>query len=234
MKSWLKKCLMWFTGTLLSLMVCYGLTYEPAPTSVELTSKYPNINQDSVVLENKKILCPFWRLVVRSGLIDNPQEPVSVSKIIEVAEKLGCANFDCGLVALTVSYGQDMLGKVDLEHLDTAKGVAHQCGLTFKPNGVVVDDGVRQQTIDSLRQVSNNGRLDYQQLLDVKLEICRQQGVKITSAGQAEVKLIYTYLGGVDNGYITVDDVDRFFHSEMPWKKSNKWIRFVLFNQIDD
>jgi hypothetical protein len=147
----------------------------------------------------------------------------------------GCKIFGCGSVATLVSTGQlthghDLIkgkakfGYVNITRLHKARGVAHECGLTFDKFGTEVSDSARASTLARFKEISgsNNhpGELSKEDLMLVKKEICKKQGVMITRAGAIEVALIYSYLGGHDRGFIEYDDVARLFHAEMPKVKS--------------
>jgi hypothetical protein len=48
------------------------------------------------------------------------------------------------------------------------------------------------------------------------------------------VNLIFTYLGGVDNGYILLSDVDHLFHGRMPANKTKYMIGAPLFQHLKE
>lgn len=206
------------------------------PTSEDLRSKYPSIEDGSHRLEKKEILCPFWRLIERSGTLDainkskNSDVIISIRNIVKKATEFGCEWIGCGAVATLVSAGQmthrgtTKLFSVNISKLHRAKGVAHECGLTFEKGGKVVSDKKRAETLAKLKTISDSnstpGILSKEDLMSVKLQICKDQGVKITKAGSVEVGLIYSFLGGKDRGFIEYTDVERFFHAKMPLTKS--------------
>ena len=51
--------------------------------------------------------------------------------------------------------------------------------------------------------------------------------------GETEVKLIYTYLGGKERGYVTQSDVDRFLNATMPEYKTSEYIDFSVVNAVE-
>ncbi|MEM9489557.1 MAG: hypothetical protein AAGC55_10460 [Myxococcota bacterium] len=88
---------------------------------------------------------------------------------------------------------------------------------------------------------AEDGKLSYQDILDTKKDMCLRdfalaQGdgsipvkneiaadgstFEISGAGITEVNLIYSFLGGVDNGYILYSDVERLFHAQLPANKT--------------
>ena len=191
----------------------------------DLADTYPTIEEGSFEPENDKVLCPFLRLLDRAGMFyHDEQEPLkaSIFEVAMAAQDFGCSLFSCGSVASAVSAGQIVSGtssvtKVNLTSLHTATGVAHDCGFTFAKGGTVVDPYVRQRTLDALGDLADDeGRLSYADLRTVKQSICDQQDVPLSFAGSIEVGLIYTFLGGNEQGYIDHDDVVRFFHAELP------------------
>lgn len=193
----------------------------------ELVSRYPDIEEGSQQVENPKILCPFLRMLERAGLFNPELETqsrltVSIIKIASFAREFGCATIGCGGVATAVSAGQltqfqTSPGKVNVEALHRAVGIAHDCGLTFAKGGTQVDDKVRASTLAALAaRADDEGRLVYQDLEEVQLAICDAQGVKRSAPGKVEIGLIYTFLGGNKRGFIDYSDVERFFHAELP------------------
>jgi uncharacterized protein YjhX (UPF0386 family) len=207
----------------------------------ELMRDYPNIGDYSSRAENKKIICPFHRMLERAGVYDtkkpqnNSEIIVSIIKIAKKAREFGCKIIACAPVATLVSGGQisqrkDLfhqmakLGHVNLTRLHKARGTAHECGLTFQRNGTQVSVEVRNTTLKRLKQISDSntrpGELSADDLMKVKLEICKKQDVEISGAGKIEVQLIYIYLGGKDRGYVEYADVVRFLHAKMPNTKA--------------
>ena len=193
----------------------------------DLAATYPSIEEGSTVPENGKVLCPFQRLLDRAGMYDSGAEgqsgtTASIMDVARAARDFGCSLFSCGAVATAVSVGQTFngtssAGRVNLESLHTAAGVAHDCGLTFAKGGTVVDPKVRQRTLDALgARADRHGHLTYSDLKAVKQNICNEQGVTMSFAGRIEIGLIYTFLGGKKRGFIDLDDVVRLFHAELP------------------
>ncbi|MFT6631224.1 MAG: hypothetical protein ACJAS4_001173 [Bacteriovoracaceae bacterium] len=225
-------CLMILFVTVLSS----PLGHAKYPTSEDLRTKYPNIEEDAQRPEKKEILCPFWRLIERSGTLDaintskNSDVVISIRKLVAKATEFGCKWIECGAVATLVSGGQmthpgtTRLFSVNISQLHKAKGVAHECGFTFEKGGKKVSNAKRTQTLSRLKKIADknsaSGTLSKEDLMSVKLQICKEQGVIITKAGSVEVGLIYSFLGGKDRGFIEYDDVVRFFHAQMPLTKS--------------
>lgn len=212
------------------------LAHAKYPTSEDLRAKYPNIDENGQRPEKKEILCPFWRLIERSGTLDainsskKSDVVISIRKLVARAKEFGCKWIECGAVATLVSGGQmthpgtTKLFSVNISQLHRAKGVAHECGYTFEKGGKKVSDVKRAQTLSRFKKISDNnsaaGTLSKEDLMSVKLQICKEQGVTITKAGSVEVGLIYSFLGGKDRGFIEYEDVVRFFHAEMPLTKA--------------
>jgi hypothetical protein len=221
---------------ILTAIFTSNLLHAKYPTSEDLRTKYPTIEDGSERLEKKEILCPFWRLIERSGTLDainkskNSDVIISIKNIVSKAREFGCKWIECGAVATLVSGGQlthsgtTKLFSVNISKLHRAAGVAHECGYTFEKGGKKVSDKQRAQTLSRLKKISDNnsatGTLSKEDLMSVKLQICKEQGVKISKAGSIEVGLIYSFLGGKDRGFIEYDDVVRFFHAEMPLTKA--------------
>jgi len=70
----------------------------PVPTRAEIVTKYPNVENGSTRPENTEILCPFVRMLERSGLFDQEvqsQPTMSVSVNHEYLP-LGIANQTSG------------------------------------------------------------------------------------------------------------------------------------------
>lgn len=204
-------------------------------TSEELIKKYPSIAQDSTRSENKKIMCPYLRLIERSGFFDDydfskePELIVKIRELLKGTKEFGLGLFSARLVATAVSSGQTVsgsssFGKVNLEALHTAKGVAHECGITFAKNAIEIDDFTRVSTLQRLKELSENGKLTLDNLMTVKKEICHFQGVSMSLAGKVEMGLIFKYLGGEDRGYILYSDVELFLNTYMPDYKSKSEI----------
>jgi hypothetical protein len=208
-----------------------------APTRAALVAKYPNIEQGSTRPENKKVMCPFQRMLQRSGIYDAevlPQTTLTVptQSVTDASREFGCASSSCGPVASAVDNGQPGVG-VDLIGLHNASGISHECGLTFAPGGSEVSDVVRDATLARLQTLADaNGHLSFANLMTVKREICAAQGVTMGAIERVEVKLIYAYLAGVENGYVLQSDVERFFHATMPVNKTSAWVDSTLLGQV--
>ena len=214
-----------------------------ANTSEELIAKYPSIGASSKRAQNGEIICPFLRILRRSGVFDatnlsnNSDIMVSIIDLALKTREFGCGIIGCGSVATAVSAGQlshpaDILrrrakiGKINLSNLTRARGVAHECGLTFSKGGKVISKKVVASTLAQLKKLSLSkaGRLSKDDLMLVKLNICARQKVKPSLAGTLEVGLIYTYLGGEDRGFIDYEDVVRFFNAQMPRTKAINYL----------
>ncbi|MBV1883162.1 MAG: hypothetical protein KUG82_16100 [Pseudomonadales bacterium] len=212
---------------------CYG----PMPTRDELATAYPDVEQGSSRSENTEVLCPYVRMLERAGLFDEelsgkPTMELITESVTSAAQTFGCATLECGTVAKQVSSGQGLAG-VDIGQLHLADGVAHECGLTFVDGGTVVDEGVRQATLDSLALLADeDGHLVYLDIEAVKAEVCASQGLNISTAGLTEIKLIYAYLGGVDRGYVLHSDIVRLFNAELPETITTSWINAVLLSKV--
>ncbi|WP_298775488.1 hypothetical protein [uncultured Shewanella sp.] len=209
-----------------------------ALTSEELIAAYPSISVDSDRAENKAVLCPFIRILERAGLFDsehpenNSDIMVGLVNFTAKAKEFGCGILGCGSVATLVSAGQlthpsdvyhgkAQIGHVNITNLHQARGVAHECGLTFSYGDTEVNDVTRSNTLEKLlAEADPQGRLNQNDIMKVKLAICAEQNVEISSAGEVEVGLIFKYLGGEDRGYVEYDDVVRLFNATMPKTKA--------------
>jgi len=192
-----------------------------------LVSKYPGLEEGNGRPENKKILCPFHRMLERAGVYDEHtgfggELLVNVFTITAKAKEFGCKIIGCGPVATAVSGGQIAtastgFGKVNLAALHRSLGISHECAFTWAKGGNTVSDAQRSTSLARLEALADaEGRLTLDDLQAVKNQICDEQDVMFTVPGQAEVLLIWTFLGGTDRGYIDIADVDRFFHAELP------------------
>mgnify|MGYP003691626331 CR=1 FL=1 len=169
-------------------------------TSEELLRKYPSISEVSNRSENKEILCPFWRLIERSGALDAAAKVresgilISLKHIISKAFEFGCDKISCGTVATLVSAGQlthlgtTKIGSVNISKLHKARGIAHDCGLTFEKGGTVISDLRRAQTLARLKEIADSsdiqGQLNLSDLMMVKEEICSAEKVSMSTAGK--------------------------------------------------
>ena len=205
---------------------CVGSAPTPEQRRADLIKAYPGI-ADGTRPENPKILCPFHRLLERTGMYDSSRTlanglRVAISLISNLASEFGCSKLSCGGVATAVSAGQltqgtTSFGRVNVEALHSAVGIAHDCGLTFEKGGQEVSDRVRDRTLNELKTLADSsGRLKLEDLRKVQLNRCNEQGVKPSSAGLLEGELIYTFLGGNERGTILYDDVVRFLHAQLP------------------
>ena len=217
-----------------------ALAGDPVKTSEELRAKYPSIAEGSDRPENKKILCPFHRMLERAGLYDaskikNPHVSseilVPVATIRSAAHEFGCAKGTCGLVAVLASLGQTSTkgfadgtaspGKVNVTRLYAVKGQSHECGLTFSKDSTEVSDAVRTESLTRLKAIADKTparTLTLEDLLAVKNEVCHAKG------GDIEIRALYEYLGGNERGFVDYEDVNRILHAEMPLVKSTKYL----------
>ncbi|CAB9510659.1 expressed unknown protein [Seminavis robusta] len=235
------------TATTIALGVALSLSsanaFFDAPSSEELLAAYPAL-ETTEREGNPLILCPFLRMLERSGRLDEVEQE-SGEQIIEnrdlkrAANDFGCdTTTACGPVIDTVSAGQCLTEEfslsnlnpfkpsvVDLERLWEAPPVSHECGFTFE-NGLG-ENGVSATRLEStlaklLDRADDNDHLVYQDILDTKNEICAEEGVIISAPGLIEAQLIFAYLGGVERGYVEYDDVAGFLaiDSKMPQTKA--------------
>jgi len=220
-------------GGLSTLAACAPPT---APTGDELVAQFPSVGANSARPENVRVLCPFQRMLERAGIYDeelSTSDTVTVGTVTDASEVFGCARGSCGPVATQVSVGQGHRGEIDLEALNHADGISHECGLTFDYGGAQVSDAARDATLARLTELADgDGHLAFAALRAVKEEICAAQGVEMTSAGEIEIRLIYAYLGGVEHGFISLSDVGRFLHATMPETKTDQWVNSALLSQV--
>ncbi|CAB9510656.1 expressed unknown protein [Seminavis robusta] len=224
------------------------------PTSVELLAAYPALNTTERE-GNPAILCPFLRMLERSGRLDEFKDDtgapvIPTGDLKQAADDFGCdTTTACGPVIDAVSAGQWFTeafsfsklnpfrpSTVDLERLWDAPPVSHECGFTFEngENGVSTDR--LESTLGNLlaRADLNDGQLVYQDLLDTKNEICASEGVEISSAGLIETQLIFAFMGGVERGYVEYDDVAGFLaiNNQVPATKAGQQISALYLLQV--
>ena len=208
------------------------------PNSEELRAKYPTIDDGSTRADDKEILCPFLRILERTGTLDayratkNSDLIIGVGKLAKAAKEFGCGFVECNAVAQLVSLGQlghsgtTKLSKVNISQLHLAKGTAHDCGINFEYGGTQVSQKRINQTLERLEALAKeDGKLVLDDLVKVKLQTCADEGVEITGPGKLEMKLIYSFLGGHDRGYIELSDVKRFLDGKLPLTKSKGRIK---------
>lgn len=230
-----------------------------ASTSAELEASYPALTNTGDRDGNPKILCPFLRMLERSGRLDDyDQNNIPANALKTAAEDFGCDNLTaCGPVIDVVSLGQCQTGSgffssvscwnlfrsstVDLERLWDAPPISHGCGFTFddpttEMNNNEVSTARLTSTLEKLAAAAsnNNGQLVYQDLLDTKEDTCASEAVEPTAAGLVETKLIFAYLGGIERGYIEYTDVERFLQvsSQLPETKAQKEISALYLAQV--
>lgn len=240
---------------LLSSMMVSPTTalFGGTPTSEGLREAYPDLESDRG--GNPLILCPFLRMLERSGRLDeviNEDEAVANWRLKRAADDFGCDTLTaCGPVIDTVSAGQCIteeftLGKlnpfrtpqVDLERLWDAPPISHECGFTFE-NGAG-EFGVSAARLASTlaklaSRADDDGHLQYQDILDTKNEICAEEGVTATAPGLVEAQLIFAYLGGVERGFVEYSDVERFLavDSQMPLTKADEQITALYLLRVN-
>ena len=218
----------------LTMLGCDG----PVPTREEIVARYPDAEAGSAQPENLKILCPFLRMLHRAGLVDDAgpawgRTAVAVGSVARASREFGCATLDCGAVALLVSSRQGPSG-LDIERLHDAAPISHECGLTWGKGETEVNAIVRQATLDRLAELADeNGNLVYEDIERVKLEICAAQNVTMTQGGEIEMKVMFAYLGGVENGSVRLIDVERLLNATMPETKTTSWVNSALVGQVE-
>lgn len=225
----------------LALTMTPALAFFDASTSDELQQAYPTLETERE--GNPLILCPYLRMLERSGRLDDFKEDgendIKSRELKSAASDFGCDTLTaCGPVIDTVSTGQCVAEgfdlswlnpfstpTVDLERLWDAPPISHECGFTFENRAG--QNGVSLARLEStLARLSGkadaDGHLVYQDILDTKNEICSEEGVTATAPGLVEAQLIYAYLGGVERGYVEYSDVERFLavDSRLPLTKA--------------
>ena len=228
------------------------------PTCSEVSAQYPVVLMAKPE-ENKKVLCPFLRMIERTGVwkdeikkniaqlsANNPYLPVTVKVLIEEALDFGCGESGCKPVAIGVSAGQqlqspDKIGDesiVDIGKLAQARGTAHDCGYTFGLGETEVNPLRRAETLAMLKnRAKNHDQLTLNDLIEVKKTWCKRdyeeakktsltrlknkiddanQTLVFSQADTVEFLLIWSFLGGVDRGFIRVVDVEDFLHARLP------------------
>jgi hypothetical protein len=58
--------------------------------------------------------------------------------------------------------------------------------------------------------------------------LCASTELRDDGTRQTDVALIWAYLGGVEKGWITVTDLDHFFHGTVPPNKTRFWLDIKL------
>ena len=229
---------------------------KDAESSEELIAKYPDLVNDAIK-GNPLILCPFLRMLERSGRLDEADadtddvQHIRTDDLKEAADEFGCdTTTACGPVVDTVCAGQTVTDgfsfswfnpfrsrEVDLQRLWDAPPISHDCGFTFEKgageSGVSTDR--LTSTLASLKARANaNDQLVYQDILDTKNEICDGEGVEITAAGLIETQLIFAFLGGNERGFIDYADVEGFLQvdSQMPQTKAEEQITAFYLLQV--
>ena len=228
-----------------------------AESSEELVAKYPAL-EGGERAGNPLILCPFLRMLERSGRLDEADadtddaQHIKTRDLKDAADEFGCdTTTACGPVIDTVSAGQQVTEgfsfswfnpfrsqEVDLERLWDAPPISHECGFTFE-NGAgengVSDDRLTSTLASLASRADANGQLVYQDILDTKNEICDGEGVEISAAGLIEAQLIFAFLGGVERGFVDYADVEGFLQvdSQMPQTKAEEQITAFYLLQVN-
>lgn len=208
-----------------------------SPTLAAIVERFPAAAANANTEENPRIMCPFMRLMARAKAFVSevsPQTqaiyPVGIKDIVASARVFGCSTLECGSVALLVEQAQKKLpshlpSSVDLGKLHLAGAISHECGLTYDFGADRISAKVRDRTLNRLLEFADDqGQIQWEDLFEVKLEICEEQQMPVTTAGELEIDLIYLYLGGLEQGSIAVKDVDLFLHAKLPKTKMAGWI----------
>lgn len=173
------------------------------------------------------VACPFWKRIVASGdlnpyINESDELVVPVFTLVNKAKQFGLGRVEALAVASLVSTGQlvgvgiNNFGKVNLNKLHLAKGVAHDDGFAFKPGSGMYDKEQLSETISYLNRNSSNGKISYATLAKRKQEIADSLGIEVSGASLVENKLLFAYLGGIENDGVMVSDIDKFFKGEDP------------------
>lgn len=248
----------------------------PGPTCQELSKRFTRV-YDKNEPEDKKVICPFLRLLKRTGLLDEEIQtnlaksphskdiaPVTLAKLMNVTGEIGCDGAACVAVAQSVAKTQrigEPATSVDIARLfdapprstfkDQSKDHAsHDCGYTFQFADETVNDKVRDATMARFKEIAdqNGGKIYIADLVKMKKESCKRDYLAYKASGKlpfnrvdeanktlvpdsrdhTEVALIFAYLGGIDRGYVTHEDLDRFFHAQFPPNKTRMLLNFPL------
>lgn len=243
------------------------------PTCQNLITAYPSIEKEENA-EDKKVLCPFLRLAYRSQALaveiaanlklESLRDmvfPASVESVTKASQAFGCESDSCGVIVSQLSAlqsGKDPQGVttndiVDIGQIHGAnRNPSGDCGYLFALGETAISDKTRDDTLAQMADMAVDGRLTYNDLMQVKSAMCRrdfllaQQSnltsknpvsasgdtLDLTRAEIINVNILYGYLGGVDNGYVLYDDVDLFFHGKMPVNKTKYMISFALIEHV--
>lgn len=244
------------------------------PTCSQVSAQYPSV-LGAKPDENKKVLCPFLRMIERTGawkdeikknlsqsVAKSPHLPVTIKVLIEKALDFGCGETGCKPVAVGVSAGQQLLpldkindeSIVDIGKLTEARGTAHDCGYTFGLGETEVNPVRRAQTLAMLKDRAKNGsQLLLADLIEVKKTWCKRdyeeakktsltrlknkvdevnQTLVLSQADTVEFLLIWSFLGGVERGFIRVADVEDFLHARLPAFKTKYLLDGAMQNHL--
>lgn len=176
---------------------------KPGPTCQELVAKFPSVG-DPNTPEDKRIICPFMRILKRSGLLEEEIAknlkapwakdavfPVSVLKLIGFTNQLGCQGIACAAVAeqaamsqnknwpaLTVDIGKLFAAPPRDQYKNRAKQqrASHDCGFTFQFGDESVNDEVRSATLSRFKAIAeqNQGQIKLADIVQVKKEMCKR------------------------------------------------------------
>lgn len=182
------------------------------PSCSEVTAKFPEILTDKPA-ENKQVICPFLRMVERTGVWKdevkhNMAEAVQSSAIVPLRLKnllakvleFGCGDSGCRPVAVGVSAGQQGMSPdkinedsiVDIGRLADARGTAHDCGYTFGLGETAMNPARRAKTLEMLKARAKNGvELGVNDLVEVKKAWCKvdYEEAKRTSLSRLKNKI---------------------------------------------
>ncbi len=175
---------------------------SPGPTCSEIVAKYPKV-ADANHPEDKKVMCPFLRILKRTGLLDqeisnnlgsswakDSVAPVGVIKISQTVPEIGCQGRACAAVAEQVAMSQNKgwpALTVDIGKLFAAppretytnpkqQRGSHDCGYTFQFGDSAVNPQVRTATLERFNALAaeNGGKVKLEHLVQVKKEMCKR------------------------------------------------------------
>lgn len=163
------------------------------PTCEELITQHPVLDRDQPA-EEKRIICPFLRMLQRTGLFkENAQEnlaksknpeavmPITLSVLERIVQKFGlvvpAAAFGspAGVAAAQQGRNQaDMTDNdtVDIGRLTEAPSISHNCGFNFLLNAKSISDEARNASLASLKASAKDNRILFSDLEKTKAEAC--------------------------------------------------------------
>ncbi len=183
------------------------LKFPYGATCTEIVQKYPSAIA-SVPAEDKKVLCPFLRMVHRTGvwkqeiinnLLQNAGKgnlmyPLTIKALLAPALEFGCGVGGCKPVAVGVSAGQTKtdpslindMSLVDIGNLPDALGVAHDCGYSFGLGEREVNPARRDESLRMFKARAKNGTdISLADIIQVKQENCKKDYQTAKSSGIA-------------------------------------------------